>query len=51
VPLSYAKIALSQDLLDSKVPDEPLLESWSPPIFRRVCRAVRHRHQEAHPAP
>ena len=33
VLLSYAKIALSQDLLDSKVPDEPLLESWLTAYF------------------
>ena len=33
VLLSYAKIALSQDLLASKVPDEPLLESWLSAYF------------------
>jgi glutamate dehydrogenase len=33
VLLSYAKIALSQDLLDSKVPDEPLLASWLTAYF------------------
>ncbi len=52
VLLSYAKIALSQDLLASKVPDEPLLESWLTAYFpTRLQRALCRRHQEAHPAP
>jgi glutamate dehydrogenase len=38
VLLSYAKIALQQDILDSAVPDEPQLESWLagyfPPLLR-----------------
>jgi glutamate dehydrogenase len=38
VLMSYAKIALQQDLLDSGVPDDPQLESWLtgyfPPLLR-----------------
>jgi glutamate dehydrogenase len=38
VLLSYAKIALQHDILESKVPDEPQLESWLtgyfPPLLR-----------------
>ena len=46
VLLSYAKIALQQDLLDSRVPDEPQLESWLtgyfPPLLReRFGEAIR----------
>jgi glutamate dehydrogenase len=43
VLLSYAKIALQQDLLQSRVPDEPQLESWLlgyfPPLLRARFRA------------
>jgi glutamate dehydrogenase len=43
VLLSYAKIALQQDLLHSGVPDEPQLESWLaayfPPLLRERFRA------------
>jgi glutamate dehydrogenase len=39
VLMSYAKIALQQDLLESPVPDEPRLESWLigyfPPLLRQ----------------
>jgi glutamate dehydrogenase len=39
VLMSYAKIALQQDLLESRVPDEPQLESWLtgyfPPLLRQ----------------
>ncbi len=39
VLLSYAKIALQQDLLESRVPDEPQLDSWLtgyfPPLLRK----------------
>ena len=38
VLLSYAKIALSQDLLASNVPDEPLLESWLSAYFPERLR-------------
>ena len=38
VLLSYAKIALSQDLLDSSVPDEPLLETWLSSYFPERLR-------------
>ena len=38
VLLSYAKIALSQDLLASSVPDEPLLESWLSAYFPERLR-------------
>jgi glutamate dehydrogenase len=42
VLLSYAKIALQHDLLESAVPDEPQLESWLvgyfPPFLRERCR-------------
>ena len=46
VLLSYAKIALQQDLLESPVPDEPQLESWLtgyfPPLLReRFGEAIR----------
>jgi glutamate dehydrogenase len=46
VLMSYAKIALQQDLLDSRVPDEPLLASWLtgyfPPLLReRFGEAIR----------
>jgi glutamate dehydrogenase len=46
VLLSYAKIALQQDLLESPVPDEPQLESWLtgyfPPLLReRFGDAIR----------
>ena len=46
VLLSYAKIALQQDLLESRVPDEPQLESWLtgyfPPLLReRFGEAIR----------
>jgi glutamate dehydrogenase len=41
--LSYAKIALQHDLLESAVPDEPQLESWLigyfPPLLRERYRA------------
>jgi glutamate dehydrogenase len=43
VLLSYAKIALQHDLLQSRVPDEPQLESWLlgyfPPLLRERFRA------------
>jgi glutamate dehydrogenase len=43
VLLSYAKIALQQDILQSRVPDEPQLESWLlgyfPPLLRERFRA------------
>ena len=43
VLLSYAKIALQHDILQSKVPDEPQLESWLtayfPPLLRERYRA------------
>jgi glutamate dehydrogenase len=47
VLLSYAKIALQHDLLESRVPDEPQLESWligyfPPPLQERFGDAVRH---------
>ena len=52
VLLSYSKIALSEDLLDSSVPDEPLLESLAFLLLpRAAARALCRRHQEAHPAP
>jgi glutamate dehydrogenase len=46
VLLSYAKIALQQDLLESPVPDDPQLESWLtgyfPPLLReRFGEAIR----------
>jgi glutamate dehydrogenase len=46
VLLSYAKIALQHDLLESPVPDEPQLESWLtgyfPPLLReRFGAAIR----------
>jgi glutamate dehydrogenase len=46
VLLSYAKIALQHDLLESRVPDEPQLESWLtgyfPPLLRaRFGEAIR----------
>jgi glutamate dehydrogenase len=43
VLLSYAKLALQHDLLESRVPDEPQLESWLigyfPPLLRERYRA------------
>ena len=43
VLLSFAKIALQHDILQSKVPDEPQLESWLtayfPPLLRERYRA------------
>jgi glutamate dehydrogenase len=43
VLLSYAKIALQQDILQSRVPDDPQLESWLvgyfPPLLRERFRA------------
>ncbi len=43
VLLSYAKIALQQDILQSRVPDEPQMESWLagyfPPLLRERFRA------------
>jgi glutamate dehydrogenase len=38
VLLSYAKIALQQDLLESRVPDEPQLESWLTGYFPQLLR-------------
>jgi glutamate dehydrogenase len=38
VLLSYAKIALQHDLLESRVPDEPQLESWLTGYFPSVLR-------------
>jgi glutamate dehydrogenase len=42
VLLSYAKLALQQDLLDSRVPDDPQMESWLtayfPPLLRERYR-------------
>jgi glutamate dehydrogenase len=38
VLLSYAKIALEHDLIASKVPDEPLLESWLDAYFPAELR-------------
>jgi glutamate dehydrogenase len=47
VLLSYAKIALFHELLDSQVPDEPQLESWLtsyfPPLLReRFLEDIKH---------
>ena len=46
--LSYAKIALQHDLLESEVPDEPQLESWLtayfPPLLRERFRADIDEH-------
>ena len=43
VLLSYAKIALQHDILESRVPDEPQLEGWLigyfPPLLRERFRA------------
>jgi glutamate dehydrogenase len=43
VLMSYAKIALQHDLLQSRVPDDPQLESWLtgyfPPLLRERFRA------------
>jgi glutamate dehydrogenase len=48
VLLSYAKIALQHDLLESAVPDEPRLESWLIGYFPPLLRE-RHRDGiEAH---
>ena len=44
VLLSYAKIAMQQDLLESRVPDEPQLESWLTGYFPRL---LRERYGEA----
>src|SRR5262249_37929656 len=38
VLLSYAKIALQHDILESKVPDEPQLESWLTAYFPSLLR-------------
>jgi glutamate dehydrogenase len=47
VLLSYAKIALQQDILESRVPDQPQLEGWLmgyfPPALRgRFADAIRN---------
>ena len=51
VLLSFAKIALQHDILQSKVPDEPQLESWLtayfPPLLRERYRAGHRRPQSA----
>jgi glutamate dehydrogenase len=48
VLLSYAKIALQEDLLESGVPDDPQLESWLtgyfPPLLRERFRAQIGNH-------
>ena len=48
VLLSYAKIALQHDLLESAVPDEPQLESWLtgyfPPLLRERFAADIDKH-------
>ena len=51
VLLSYAKIALQHDILESRVPDEPQLESWLdayfPPLLRERFAAGIRRPQPA----
>ncbi|HEY7548956.1 MAG TPA: NAD-glutamate dehydrogenase [Hyphomicrobiaceae bacterium] len=42
--LSYAKIALQQDILESRVPDEPQMDGWLTGYFPPL---LRERHPEA----
>ena len=44
VLLSYAKIALQHDILDTRVPDDPQLESWLTGYFPTL---LRERYREA----
>ena len=48
VLLSYAKIALQHDLLESRVPDEPGLEPWLTGYFPRALRARFEPEVEKH---